>query len=232
MLAFSLGAVAMGEHVVPISVASLIISTLPLWTAMLRYMDGDKPSALSLLGVAAGFVGLVVVMQPDSITPRDGGNSSDLMLWMVIILFGNIVWAIGSFFTTRMDAPKKPLVLTTYEMLFAGLALMILGLARGQEFGDYFDASWQSWAGWTYLVVVGSVVAYSTFNWLLGNAPISLVSTYSYVNPIVATGLGLLFFGESITMNVLIGGLIVLVSVALVITAETRRKQPIMGENL
>jgi drug/metabolite transporter (DMT)-like permease len=232
MLALSLGAVAMGEHVVPISVASLIISTLPLWTALLRYMDGDRPSAMSLIGVATGFIGLIFILQPSEITPRDGGNPAELMLWMIIILLGNIVWAIGSFFTTRMDVPKKPLVITTYEMFAAGIVLMGLGLVRGQTYGDVFDATWQSWLGWAYLVIVGSVIAYSTFNWLLGHAPISLVSTYSYVNPIVATALGLLFFDEKVTSTVLLGGLAVLISVALVITAESRKKTPIMGENL
>lgn len=232
MLALSLGAVAVGEHVVPISVASLIVSTLPLWTALLRYMDGDKPAALSLVGVAAGFIGLIFILQPSGITPRAGGNPAELLLWMVVILLGNIVWAIGAFFTTRMDVPKKPLVITTYEMFAAGLVLMTLGLFRGQNFGDFLDATWQSWLGWSYLVIVGSVIAYSTFNWLLGNAPISLVSTYSYVNPIVATALGLLFFGEQITVTVMLGGVVVLISVALVITAESRKKEPIMGENL
>ena len=232
MLALSLGSVSMGEHVVPISVAALIISTQPLWTAVLRYMDGDKPHPVSLLGVIAGFIGLVFILQPAGIQTRNGADHSVLLLWMVVILLGNIVWAIGSFFTTRMDVPKKPLILTTYEMFAAGLVLIIFGLLRGQTFGDFLDASWQSWAGWAYLIIIGSLIAYSAFNWLLGNAPISLVSTYSYVNPIVATALGLVFFGEQITSKVLLGGLVVLISVALVITAESRSKEPIMGENL
>lgn len=232
MLALSLGSVSMGEHVVPISVASLIISTQPLWTALLRFMDGDKPHWMSLTGVLAGFLGLVFILQPAGITTRNGAGHAELLLWMIVILLGNIVWAIGSFFTTRMEVPKKPLILTTYEMLAAGVVLISFGIGRGQTFGDFFDATWQSWVGWAYLIIIGSLIAYTTFNWLLGHAPISLVSTYSYVNPIVATLLGLVFFGEKITSTVLLGGLVVLVSVALVITAESRGKAPIMGENL
>ena len=232
MLALSLGSVSMGEHVVPISVAALIISTQPLWTALLRFMDGDKPHPMSLIGVIAGFFGLVFILQPSGITTRNGASHSELLLWMIVILLGNIVWAIGSFFTTRMDTPKRPLVLTSYEMVTAGFVLILFGLGRGQNINDFLDASWQSWAGWAYLIVIGSLIAYSAFNWLLGHAPISLVSTYSYVNPIVATGLGLVFFGEKITSKVLLGGLVVLISVALVITAESRSKAPLMGENL
>lgn len=222
MLAVGLGTVSTAEHVVPLGVAALIVGTMPIWTALLRIVDRDRPNIRTLLGVVAGFVGLAIILQPGKTIPRVGGEHLDVTLWMIIILIGSILWSIGSFITPRLDTPKRPLVLSTFEMFAAGIVLASLGLLNGQSFDDFLDATALSWAGWSYLVVVGSVVGYTTYNWLLGNAPISLVSTYSYINPVVATILGVWIFNEPVTRNVVLGGLVVVVSVALVISAEQR----------
>lgn len=220
MLSVGIGTVSTAEHVVPLGIAALIVSSMPLWTAVLRVMSGDRPGAVTVIGIVAGFVGLVIIMQPGRTTPRPGGEDLDLLLWMMVLFFGNILWSIGSFITPRVDKPSRPLVLTTYEMLSAGIVLMGIGLVNGQRFDDVFDASRASWAGWTYLVVIGSVVGYTTYNWLLTHAPISLVSTYSYVNPVVALGLAALIFGEPITSNVLVGGVLIVAAIALVASSE------------
>ena len=220
MLAVGLGTMSAAEHVVPLSAASLIVASMPIWTGLFRMIDGDRPQRSSVLGIAAGFIGILIILQPGQTVARVGGNGSSVTLWMFIILLGNLSWSIGSFITTRLDTPKNTMVLTTYEMLAAGVVLTACGLLSGQKISDFMDATTRSWFGWTYLVVIGSVVGYSTFNFLLNNAPISLVSTYSYVNPVVATALGLVIFDEPLTHNIVVGGLVVLVSVAMVITSE------------
>ncbi len=220
MLAAGLGTMSAAEHVVPLSAASLIVASMPIWTGIFRMLDGDRPSRASVLGIFAGFIGILIILQPGQTIARAGGNQSHVTVWMFIILLGNLSWSIGSFITQRLDTPKNTMVLTTFEMFFAAITLTLVGLGTGQKFSDFFDATAQSWAGWAYLVVIGSVVGYSTYNFLLSNAPISLVSTYSYVNPIVATVLGLIIFDEKLTRNIVVGGLVVLASVALVITSE------------
>ncbi len=222
MLAVGLGTMSAAEHVVPLSAASLIVASMPIWTGLFRMLDGDRPSRFSVIGIAAGFLGILIILAPGQTVARAGGNPANITLWMFIILLGNLSWSIGSFITTRLDTPKNPLVLTTYEMAAAGVVLTLCGLGKGQSFADFFDATHRSWAGWIYLVIIGSVVGYSTYNFLLNNAPISLVSTYSYVNPVVATALGLVIFNEPLTHNIVIGGMVVLASVALVITSENR----------
>ena len=225
MLAVGLGTMSAAEHVVPLSAASLIVASMPIWTGLFRMLDGDRPSRFSVIGIAAGFLGILIILAPGQTVARTGGDPATITLWMFIILLGNLSWSIGSFITTRLDTPKNPLVLTTYEMAAAGVVLTLCGLATGQQLGDFLDATNRSWAGWIYLVIIGSVVGYSTYNFLLNNAPISLVSTYSYVNPVVATALGLVIFNEPLTHNIVVGGLVVLASVALVITSENRQSR-------
>ncbi len=227
MLAVGLGTVATAEHVVPLGVSALIIGSMPLWTALLRIVDRDKPRGRTLLGILAGFIGLMIILQPGHTIPRPGGAGHNITLWMFILLIGNLLWSIGSFVTSRLDTPPNSLVLTTFEMLSAGFVLLIIGLLNGQHIGDFFRASGRSWGGWSYLVIVGSVVGYSTYNWLLANAPISLVSTYSYVNPVVATILGIIIFDEKLTHNILVGGLVVLISIILVVTSESRKRSSV-----
>ena len=208
MLAAGIGAVSTAEHVVP------------LWTALLRISDGDRPSRMTLIGIGAGFAGLVIVMQPNSTIPREGANGIHMTLLMLVLIAGNIMWSVGSFLTPRIDKPGPPLVLTTYEMLAAGVALIVVGMCRGQRLSDLTHGSATSWAAWWYLVLIGSVVGYTTYNWLLGHAPISLVATYSYVNPVVALVLAAVLFSEPIGTRIVFGGALILSAVALVAASE------------
>ena len=112
--------------------------------------------------------------------------------------------------------------MSTYEMVAGGLALLLVGMLRGEQLADFVDATARSWAGWVYLVLVGSLVGFSAFVWLIDHAPISLASTYAYVNPVVAVALGTLVLGESLTSGVLIGGAIIVGGVALVVSGERR----------
>jgi drug/metabolite transporter (DMT)-like permease len=124
-----------------------------------------------------------------------------------------------------METPNNPLVLSTFEMAGAGVALFIAGMIHRESISDFMDASARSWGGWIYLVTVGSLIGYTVYTWLLENAPITLVSTYAYVNPIVAVALGIVIFNETLTTNIVVGGLVVIVSVAIVVAVESVKKQ-------
>lgn len=225
MLGAGLGTMALAEKVVPIGVASLIVAAMPIWTALFRTLDRDRPKVSSLLGIGAGLVGIGIIMLPGNTLARPGSDGQDITLWMFIILLGNLSWSVGSFIAPRMETPSNPLVLSTYEMAGAAGALFIAGVIHQESIADFFDASARSWGGWIYLILVGSLIGYTVYTWLLENAPITLVSTYAYVNPIVAVALGILIFNETMTPNIVIGGLIVIVSVAIVVAVESAKKQ-------
>jgi drug/metabolite transporter (DMT)-like permease len=127
---------------------------------------------------------------------------------------------LGTFLQPRIPTPRDPLTLTTYEMLTGGVVLTVVGLARGERLSDMAAASSSSWWGWVYLVTFGSLLAFTAFVWVAGHAPVSLVATYAFVNPVVAVLLGWWFRGESLTLGLLVGAAVVVVGVALVVSAE------------
>jgi len=225
LLAAGLGNLSIAEKVVPVGVSSLIVAAMPLWTAFFRTVTNDRPSLKTILGLVTGFIGIGLILLPGHTVARPHSEGMNVNFWMFMILLGNISWAFGSFITPRLDTPKNPLVLSTYEMLIASIVLFIVGSVRHESFSALLDASSRSKLGWLYLVIIGSLVGYTTFTWLLGNAPISLVSTYAYVNPVVAVGLSMLLFHEKLTTTILIGGTLVIASVALVVRAETPTSQ-------
>jgi drug/metabolite transporter (DMT)-like permease len=142
----------------------------------------------------------------------------------VAIIVGSFIWAYFSWRSSGFDLPRDPLTTTFYEMVVAGVFLIIVGVMTGQRI-DISSASTASWVALGYLVIA-SLLAYTAYVWLLGNAPMSLVATYAYVNPVVAVFLGWLVVGESITLDVLIGVTIVVGGVVLVVSGE-RRPTPI-----
>ncbi len=225
MLGVGLGTMAFAEKVVPIGVASLIVAAMPIWTALFRTLDKDRPKITSLIGIVGGLIGIGIIMLPGHTIARPNSDGQSVTLWMFIILFGNLCWSLGSFIAPRMETPSNPLVLSTYEMAGAAGALFIAGMIHQESISDFMDASARSWGGWIYLVTVGSLIGYTVYTWLLENAPITLVSTYAYVNPVVAVALGIVIFHETLTTNILVGGFIVIVSVAIVVAVESAKKQ-------
>jgi drug/metabolite transporter (DMT)-like permease len=126
------------------------------------------------------------------------------------------MWAIGSLVSARATMPADPFAATAYEMLAGGFIMFIPSLFTVH----HFSPSWSSIGGWIYLVTFGSVVGYTAYVWLLANAPIGLVATYAYVNPVVAISLGVAFRGEHLSWRLLIGAIVVIASVALVVRQE------------
>ena len=109
-------------------------------------------------------------------------------------------------------------------MLAGGVSLTIAGFINGETLTDFFDASAWSWLWFGYLVLFGSIIAYSAYLWLVSNAPVSLTATYAYVNPIIAVALGAIFLDEVITFNYAIGGVIIVLGVLVVVSAESKKK--------
>jgi drug/metabolite transporter (DMT)-like permease len=132
------------------------------------------------------------------------------------------MWALGSFLSPRMPVPRDALVATGYEMLTGGLVLLVIGLlAYSPSELDPGRWSGRSIFGLVYLIVFGSLLGYSAYVWLLANAPIAKVSTYAYVNPVIAIALGVIVLNESITLRIVLGALLILAAVAIVLQRES-----------
>ena len=214
------GMVAVAESMgTPSGVAAVLIALTPLMIMLYRVIGGDRPTRWSMLGIALGFVGVVWLVLKGS---GAGGDAVPLS-GSLVVLFAASCWGFGSWMQPRLTLPRNAFVMTVYEMLCGGVMLLVVGLAAGER-PDLGDHSLRVWSAWGYLVIFGSTIAFTAYVWLLANAPISLVSTYAYVNPVVAVALGWLILGEAITPAILVGGGIIVLAVVIVITAERPRR--------
>jgi drug/metabolite transporter (DMT)-like permease len=221
LLGVGMSTVGLGQDYVPTGVAALLVAVTPVWIILLRAVGGDRPRMVTWFGVALGLVGVAVLVLPGTDVAAVGDTSpQQRALWSFLIVLGSASWATGSWLQQRIPTPRDALTMSTYELLAGGLALVVMGMLRGERWPDLLDASVSSWAAWVYLVVIGSLIAFSAFVWLIDHAPISLVSTYAYVNPVVAVVLGTLVLGEALTSGVVVGGLIIIGGVALVVSGE------------
>jgi len=226
LLGFGIGTVSIAQEFVPSGIVSLIIAALPLWIAIFRTISGERLAKISWLGLAIGFAGVALLLKPGSITPVNEIANSKLLLFMLLVLLGNVGWALGTFLAPRFPLPKNTLVFTAYEMLAGGISLSLAGFIKGESISDFLDATLSSWLWFAYLIIFGSISAYTAYLWLVANAPVSLTATYAYVNPIIAVALGAIFLDELITSAYAIGGLIILVGVILVVSVERIKKEP------
>lgn len=215
------GLLAVGEsHGVPSGVAALFVAIAPLMILVFRALSGDRPRSLSVVGVLLGLVGLAYLI----FAGQEGSTEEHVPLGpALIVLFASTCWAFGSWVQPRLTLPRNAFVMTVHEMWTGGVIMVVAGLLSGEtvDLGSY---SAETWLAWGYLVVFGAMVAFTAYAWLLSNAPIALVATYAYVNPVVAVILGALILDEAITPAILIGGAVIVVGVALVISVERVRK--------
>jgi drug/metabolite transporter (DMT)-like permease len=210
------GFVVLAEQRVASGIAALLVATVPLWMVVLATLVlRERVRWLEWLGLVVGFGGLALMAFPSGPQPLDP-------LGIGMVVFASVSWAAGSLYARRAPMPSRPLVGVAMEMLTGGVALGIAGILAG-ELGDVHPErfSFESILGLLYLIVMGSWVAFSAYVWLLRVARTSLVSTYAYVNPIVAVLLGWLILSEPITARTLVAGLVILVGVALIVSARS-----------
>ncbi|MGX7825006.1 EamA family transporter [Actinokineospora sp. 24-640] len=210
------GLVVVAEQHVASGLAALLVAAIPLYVVVLRRMLGERPPAVTLVGVAIGLVGLAVLLSGGPMAGTHG--SAWYGPWLVLL--AALGWSIGTVLSTRLPTPPNPFSLAAAEMLVGGAALTVGGWIAGETFS--VDAvTPTAWAAWAYLVVFGAF-AFSAFVFVLGRLPVSTVATYAYVNPVIAVVLGYLVADEQFGVWQLVGGAIVLVAVVLVVRAERR----------
>ncbi len=217
------GLLSLAEQNVASGIASLIIGSVPLWMTTIEALRprGVRPNILGIIGLVIGFGGIALLVAPTLV----GGNAANSHpLGIIILLFAAFFWSLGSIYSRTANLPASTLLSTGMEMLGGGAGLYLAGTLTG-EWGQLalVHIAARSWLAMLYLVLLGSMAAYTAYSWLLRSAPVSLVATYAYVNPLVAILLGSLFAQETLTVHVLISAAIIIGSVVLINSARRAR---------
>ncbi len=215
LLTLGVGVVHVAETRIDSSVAAMIAGTVPLQVILMRLASRESVSRATRLSTLAGLGGLGLVVAP-------GLGAGSTALGLAVMVSASVSWSTGSFLSRRLSLPRDPFVAAVYEMGAAGVFLTAGALAFGElgELGSGAFAA-DSIAAWAYLVVAGSLVGFTAYAWLLQVAPISLVVTHQYVNPLVAIALGMLVLGERPSPWTMAGALLVIAAVYFVVRAES-----------
>jgi drug/metabolite transporter (DMT)-like permease len=216
LLTLANGSVGLGQQTVDSGIASLIIASVPLWIALLdRLVFGRRLSRQAIVGIAVGFGGVALLIGPT------GGAGID-RVGALLLVGASISWAVGSLLARSAVLPQRPLVGVAMQMLAGGSVLALEGALFG-ELGEVHpgEISGRSLAGLVFLVLFGSILAFSCYVWLLRSTRTSLVATYAYVNPVVAVLLGWAVLDESIGLRTVVAGGIILAAVALIVSARS-----------
>jgi len=215
------GSLAWAQQTVPAGVAALLVGSIPIWMALLdRVFFGKRLRPSAYFGFALGFAGLAFLLDPF-------GHGSVDRLGALVIIFGALAWSAGSLYSRGAPLPKRPLVSAGLGAICGGILLTIVS-GVGGEFGEA-TWTWDALLSVFYLIVVGSLIGFTAYVWLLRAAPISLVATYAYMNPIVAVILGWALLGEEMTLQMLVAGAAIVVSVALILRASGAALEPGRG---
>jgi len=217
------GLVSWAEQFIPSGIAALIIGSMPMFLVVAEALrpKGVKPTWRAIVGLLIGFAGIFILVGPAEIS----GSTTKLNPFGVIALLGACVtWASGSIYSKTADLPKSSLMNTGAQMLMGSVSLLIASLLTGELNGwDITAVSSRSIYGLSYLILIGSLVGFASYGWLLQNAPISLVATYAYVNPIVAVFLGNWIGDEPLEPRIWIAAAIIIGSVIFINTGSKPR---------
>jgi drug/metabolite transporter (DMT)-like permease len=218
------GGVTVSEKYIDSGLAALIVAVVPIYIVVLGWASGiaPRPTPIVWLGLVGGFVGVGVLLGPALRFSSNGGRHP--AIGMSILLVSSFIWSAGSLYSRTAKHAASPFLTAAQQMLCGGLLLLLTSFATG-ETRRFHPGSMSilSLASFTYLVIIGAVVGYTAYIWLLRNCDPAKVATYAYVNPIVAVLLGAAFAGETLTMRTLIAAALIIGSVALVITAQQLR---------
>ena len=225
------GGLMWAEQRVASGIAALLIASVPLWIALLDALrpGGRRPDRWVIVGVLAGFAGIIILIGPAQLIGIEGQVD---LVGAVVLLLAALSWAAGSLYNRGAKLPDSPLLGTGMEMLVGSFGLFILGTVTGEwSQMELTSFSTRSLLGFAYLVVFGSWVGFASYVWLLRVAPTMLVSTYAYVNPLVAIFLGSLVAGEALTPRVMLAVMFILGSVVLITLTNPATSKSAAVEN-
>jgi drug/metabolite transporter (DMT)-like permease len=213
------GLVAWGQQTIPTGIAALLIGLIPLWLAIFgRLLFGDRIPALAAVGIVVGLAGVAILAWPT------GGAGALDPAGLLALMVAPLFWSLGTLYAMkRAVLPAPALFSTGIQMIVGGFAFLVVAILTGEMATvDLTEVSATSWFGVTYLIVMGGLVAFPTYAWLLTVAPIGRIATYAYVNPIVAVFLGWLILDEPLTIRTVVASAVIVAAVALIVTARGR----------
>lgn len=222
------GGVIMAEQTISSGTVSLLAAATPIWMALLNWIrpGGRAPGPLVGIGLLAGIAGVGILVGPGALSNSHGDCTG-----IACVLVGSLCWAIGSILSKDLDLPKNIFVVTAMEMLCGGLLCCIVAIARG-ELTQVRTVSLSSAAAVAFLIVFGSIIAFSAYVWLLRVADPTKVGTYAYVNPVIALLLGWFFAHEPVAANTLIAAGVIVASVAAISSDNTKSRIAVNARRL
>ena len=227
LLLFGNGGVTVSEQFIASGLAALLVATVPIYIALLAWISGSapRPRPLVFLGLAGGFVGVGILIGP-ALSVAPGTSSPHAAAGMLILLVASLVWSIGSLYSRRARNASSSFLAAGQQMLCGGALLMIAGVVAGEPRRfDIHHVTALSLGAFIYLVIIGAVVGFTAYIWLLRHCDPAKVATYAYVNPVVAVLLGAFFAGETLTARTALAAATIIGSVALVITAQQAKEK-------
>ncbi|MBV9618473.1 MAG: EamA family transporter [Verrucomicrobia bacterium] len=215
------GGVTISEKFIETGLASLIVATVPIYITLLGWLFGmtPRPQPIVWLGLAGGFFGVALLLGPALRFSGNGGSHP--AIGMSILLVGSFLWSAGSLYSRTAKHSASPFLAAAQQMFCGGVLLIIVGLCggEGKQFHPANVTTLSLWA-FGYLVLVGAIIGYTAYFWLLRHCDPAKVATYAYVNPIVAVMLGALFAHETVMLRTLLAAVLIIGSVALIITVQ------------
>jgi len=222
------GGVTLAEQYVSSGLASVMVATVPIYMALLAWWNGiaPKPTPIVWLGLAGGFAGVAILIGPAlRFSPNDTSHPA---IGMLILLCSSFIWSVGSIYSRKARSASPPLLLAAQQMICGGALLTLAGLLMGEHHRLAASRiSLLSIGAFAYLVIIGALVGYTAYIFLLRHCDPAKVATYAYVNPIVAVILGALFAGEILTTRTVLAAGLIIGSVALVITVQQTKSKPV-----
>lgn len=215
------GVLAYAQQRVHSGLAAVMLATIPLWITLLQLVvpGGERPKWRTIAFLVPGVAGVALIASHEASSGSNALRTSDILL----LLASALSWAAGTFVSERHSGKVSPVALSGLELLAGGVVLVVIGATRGELSGlRLSNVSAVSFAGWAYLTLMGTVVAFAAYIWLLKQVPATLVATYTFVNPIIAVLLGWLFLGERPSPWMLAGAALVIVSVAGLLLARSK----------
>lgn len=221
------GAVIWAEKTMPSSLVAVFVSSAPLWFILIDFPKWKEnlASTGTLVGLSIGFIGVILLFWEQAAAVMNGSLGTASLAGLIVLLIGSISWAGGSIYS-KYKSRGSATVSSAWQMLAAAMAFSIGSMISGEGKGfDWSAVSGKAWWSVIYLITMGSLAGYSAYVWLLKVRPVTQVSTYAYVNPVVAVLLGVIFAGERMSALQLTGLAIILGSVLLINLAKYRNSR-------
>src|SRR5438477_707796 len=220
------GGVTLSEKYIDTGLAAVVVATVPIYIVLLSWITRatPRPRLPVLLGLAGGFIGVGVLMAPAIHFPAN--DSQRPLLGMLILLVASFLWSVGSLYSRNATSADSPFLAAAQQMICGGALLFLVGLVTRENVNLHTITTHSIWA-WIYLVLIGAIIGFSAYIYLLRHCDPTTVATYAYVNPIVAVILGVSFRGELLTSRTIVAAVLIIGSVAIVITTQQLRPKSV-----